>query len=87
VSSQPTIHRDLLIKKNELIAVLETKVNVVIQKSIDFAIVWMTQILSKQKKFDYKPKDNEVVSIAGLSSTVCYLLYLYILALFVSVLW
>ena len=70
MSSQPTVHRELLIRKNEFVSVLENKVNLIIQKIVDLSVGWMSNLLLKQKKFDYRPKDNEVASMSAMASLV-----------------
>ncbi|KAG1116736.1 hypothetical protein G6F42_013621 [Rhizopus arrhizus] len=55
----PSTHRDILLLKNTFMATLERKINIVLQKSIDGITYWLSEILSRQKKNDFKPKDEE----------------------------
>ncbi|KAG2203235.1 hypothetical protein INT46_000425 [Mucor plumbeus] len=59
IISIPSTHRDILLLKNGFMAQLERKINIVLQKSIDGITYWLTELLSRQKKNDFKPKDEE----------------------------
>ncbi|KAI7890173.1 exocyst complex component Sec10-domain-containing protein [Mucor mucedo] len=59
VISIPSTHRDLLTLKNTFMATLERKINIVLQKSIEGITYWLSEILSRQKKNDFRPKDEE----------------------------
>ncbi|GAN09236.1 exocyst complex component Sec10 [Mucor ambiguus] len=59
IVSIPSTHRDILSLKNTFMATLERKINIVLQKSIDGITYWLSEILSRQKKNDFKPRDEE----------------------------
>lgn len=59
IISIPSTHRDILLLKNGFMATLERKINIVLQKSIDGITYWLSELLSRQKKNDFKPKDEE----------------------------
>lgn len=40
-------------------ASLEKKVNNILKKSIEVTTYWLSELLSRQKKNDFKPKDEE----------------------------
>lgn len=40
-------------------ATLERKINIVLQKSIEGITSWLSELLSRQKKNDFRPKDEE----------------------------
>lgn len=40
-------------------ATLERKINIVLQKSIEGITYWLSEILGRQKKNDFRPKDEE----------------------------
>ncbi|CAO3578914.1 unnamed protein product [Absidia cylindrospora] len=61
----PSVHRDSLASKNKFLATLESKVNYVVSRSIEAIIYWLTDILSRQKKNDFRPKDEEVVMMSN----------------------
>ncbi|EIE80071.1 hypothetical protein RO3G_04776 [Rhizopus delemar RA 99-880] len=60
VTSAPSIHRDILATKNTFMAKLERKINDLLQKSIEGIMHWLGEILTRQKKNDFRPKDEEV---------------------------
>ncbi|RPA93611.1 exocyst complex component Sec10 [Choiromyces venosus 120613-1] len=55
-----TIKREMVKLTNTTLAALEQKVNGVIQKTIDLVLAHLTLLLSKQRKNDFKPRDDEV---------------------------
>jgi hypothetical protein len=55
----PSVHRDILSMKNTFMSNLEGKINTVLQKSIEGITYWLSELLSRQKKNDFKPKDEE----------------------------
>eukprot|EP00158_Paraphelidium_tribonemae_P008359 Partr_v1_DN28561_c0_g1_i1_m72873 putative exocyst complex component len=70
IATQPTIHSQLMVKKNEMMQSFEFKVDHIIQKIMAGIIGWISQILSKQKKFDYRPKETETGLVASLATSV-----------------
>ncbi|KAG4304911.1 hypothetical protein PORY_001586 [Pneumocystis oryctolagi] len=73
VSFSLTLRRDILISANNSISDVENKINLIIEKSIDIIINWISVLLSKQKKNDFKPKDNEQ-RMENLSTEPCKLI-------------
>ncbi|KAL7269154.1 Exocyst complex component 5 [Rhizina undulata] len=55
-----TVRREMVKLTNTTLASLEQKINAIIQRSIDVVLQYITTLLSKQKKQDYKPKDDDV---------------------------
>ncbi|KAI8368784.1 exocyst complex component Sec10-like protein [Blakeslea trispora] len=70
VAGIPSTHRDILSVKNTFMATLERKVNVLLQRSIDGITFWLTEILSRQKKNDFRPKDEEG-AMMSMGTTPC----------------
>ena len=71
ISAHPAIYRQLVAKKNDCVGVVEQKVNAIVNKTVGWIIEWSAQILGRQKKFDYRPRENEVVTMATLTSSPC----------------
>ena len=69
-SASLTVRREMMILTNASVAGLESKINAVIQKTLDVILAWVTQLLSKQKKQDFRPKDDDV-SLTTLQTPVC----------------
>ncbi|KAL0084042.1 exocyst complex component Sec10-like protein [Phycomyces blakesleeanus] len=64
VACSPAVHKEILINKNSFMSLLEHKVNTLLQKIIDSASFWLGEILARQKKNDFRPKDEEVVMMS-----------------------
>ncbi|KAI8089981.1 exocyst complex component Sec10-like protein [Halteromyces radiatus] len=65
VIGTPSVHRDSLVNKNKFLSTLETKVNSVVTRSIEAITYWLNETLAKQKKNDFRPKDEEVVMMSN----------------------
>lgn len=85
ISSQPTVHRETVIKKSilmfiynnqistlvdDFINALEAKINVIIQKEVESIMIWIGVILSRQKRTDYRPRENELGALTAMSTVV-----------------
>ncbi|KAF9339936.1 Exocyst complex component 5 [Linnemannia elongata] len=66
----PQVYRDTVIQKNKLMANVEAKANATIQKEIDVILAWLETCLSRQRKSDFKPKDDEI-DLTGLATKPC----------------
>ncbi|KAG0344603.1 Exocyst complex component 5 [Podila humilis] len=66
----PQVYRDTVIQKNKLMASVESKANATIQKEIDVILVWLETCLGRQRRTDFKPKDDEV-DLTGLATKPC----------------
>jgi hypothetical protein len=58
-SSVP-LRREMVTSNSHNIVRMEGKVNALIQRAIDNIMSYLTFLLTKQKKNDYKPKDDEL---------------------------
>ncbi|KAJ3252097.1 Exocyst complex component 5, partial [Borealophlyctis nickersoniae] len=68
ITLSPTTHRDMVVYKNDFMSAVEYRLNVLLQKVIDAVTNWLAALLAKQKKFDYRPKEEGGV---GISVTAC----------------
>ncbi|KAF9188821.1 Exocyst complex component 5 [Haplosporangium sp. Z 767] len=66
----PQVYRDTVIQKNKLMASVEAKANATIQKEIDVILAWLETCLSRQRRSDFKPKDDEI-DLTGLATKPC----------------
>ncbi|RUS21835.1 exocyst complex component Sec10-like protein [Endogone sp. FLAS-F59071] len=64
VVSSPTIHRDIVNSKNAFMTNVENKANSTMQKEIDAITNWLNIILAKQKKNDFRPKDDDILVLS-----------------------
>ncbi|KAJ3124738.1 Exocyst complex component 5 [Nowakowskiella sp. JEL0407] len=69
INSSPTIHREVVICKNELMARVEKQLNLLAQKQIEAIVNTLTIYLNRQKRTDFKPKDENIVS--ALNTPTC----------------
>lgn len=51
-------------------ASVESKANATIQKEIDCILAWLETCLGRQRRSDFKPKDDEV-DLTGLATKPC----------------
>ncbi|OWZ69775.1 hypothetical protein AYX14_04824 [Cryptococcus neoformans] len=58
--SNVPVRREMTTLNSHNVVRMEGKVNNVIQKAIDNVIGWLSYLLTKQKKNDYKPKNDEL---------------------------
>ncbi|CAO3671954.1 unnamed protein product [Rhizopus stolonifer] len=70
VTCVPSTHRDLLVSKNTFLANLEQKINTLLQKIVEGVMHWLGEILSRQKKNDFRPKDEEM-AMMSIGTTPC----------------
>ncbi|CAG8563783.1 5213_t:CDS:10, partial [Cetraspora pellucida] len=65
-----TMHRDLTSDKNRFMIGVENKINLTVQRMIDAIIARLNYLLSRQKKVDFRPRDEDEV-IASLATAPC----------------
>ncbi|TPX51291.1 hypothetical protein SeMB42_g00272 [Synchytrium endobioticum] len=58
VMNFPAVHRDLVVVKNHYMSSVEARLNKLLEKQIDVIQKWIDLLLSKQKRTDYRPKDD-----------------------------
>lgn len=58
--SNTTVRRDMESKTKDAMRRIEEKSGMIIQRTIDVIINWVSKLLTNQKKTDFKPKDNEL---------------------------
>jgi len=59
-SASLTVRREMMILNNASVGVLEGKIDRVVQKTLDVVLGWISGLLGKRKKGDYRPKDDDV---------------------------
>lgn len=58
LSTSPPAHRETVMYKNQFMEVMENKIADLLQKQLDVVGHWIGSILNKQKRTDFKPKDD-----------------------------
>ncbi|BFZ62159.1 Exocyst complex component 5 [Saitoella coloradoensis] len=69
-ASSLTLRREMANYTNNNIALLENKINNLVQKTIDIILAWVNALLARQKKTDFRPKEDEA-SISTLQTAPC----------------
>ena len=64
-SANITIRRDMEKTANLALDRIEEKVNSIMQRSIDVVITWVTKVLSRQNKSDFRPRDDALGGGSG----------------------
>ena len=77
-ASNLTIRRDLEKQTNSFIERMESKIDSVLQKTIDVALAWTSRLLSQQKKTDFRPKDDANIQLDQLSTSTCQSIYTFL---------
>ncbi|KDR83919.1 hypothetical protein GALMADRAFT_236418 [Galerina marginata CBS 339.88] len=71
-SSSVTIRRDMVVFNNQTVNRMETGANALLQRITDVIINWLTAQLTKQKRNDFKPR-NDDLSFARVNTEPCIL--------------
>nr|POF26099.1 exocyst complex component sec10 [Quercus suber] len=77
-ASNLTIRRDLEKQTTVFVERMESKIDLVLQKTIDAALSWSAKLLSQQKKTDFRPKDDAQLYLDQLQSPICRALYTFL---------
>ncbi|BEI80543.1 hypothetical protein CcaverHIS002_0110720 [Cutaneotrichosporon cavernicola] len=72
-SSAPVVRREMTTFNQHNVVLLEGKINTLVQKAVDVIVSWLAQLLLKQRKNDYKPK-NDDLSFARTNTEPCDLI-------------
>lgn len=73
-----TIRRDLEKGTNTFTDRMESKIDAVLQRTIDAALAWTSRLLSGQKKADFKPKDDANLQLDQLQTSTCQAIYTFL---------
>ncbi|KAA8894126.1 exocyst complex component Sec10-like protein [Sphaerosporella brunnea] len=65
-----TTRREMVKLSTTTLVTLEQKINNIIQKTVNVVVAYIASLLAKQKKQDYRPKDDEV-SLTTLQTPTC----------------
>lgn len=71
--SAAVVRREMTTFNQHNVVLLQGKINALIQKAIDVIVAWLASILLKQKKHDYRPKNDEL-SFARTNTEPCELI-------------
>ena len=57
-TSNITVSRNMDQKTAQAMERMEEKINSIMQRTIDVALAWVTKLLARQQKTDFRPKDD-----------------------------
>lgn len=77
-ASNLTIRRDLEKQTTNFTDRMESKVDIVLQKTIDAALAWTAKLLSAQKKTDFKPRDDHNLQLDQLQTSTCQSIFTFL---------
>ncbi|KAH6564177.1 hypothetical protein BASA50_006867 [Batrachochytrium salamandrivorans] len=70
LASAPTLCREIVTIKNDFFSAVEQRLNSILQRKIVVVISWLEVLLLRQKKGDFKPRDD-IVAVNTLSTMTC----------------
>lgn len=74
--SNVTIRRDVEKTTTATLSRLESKVSIILHKTLDASLAWTARLLANQKKTDFKPREEDVDSAIGaLQTPTCLSIY------------
>lgn len=70
-----TIRRDLEKTTNKFVDRMESKIDSILQKTIDISLTWASRLLAQQKKTDFRPRDDAQLQLDQLQTPTCLSIY------------
>ena len=70
-----TIRRDLERQTNAFVERMESRIDAVLQRTIDAALAWTARLLSGQKKTDFRPRDDTNLQLDQLQTATCQAIF------------
>ncbi|KAJ1679944.1 Exocyst complex component 5 [Spiromyces aspiralis] len=67
LSDTHTAYQDLVGIKNSVMFRLESDVNSLVVKLVQVSIQWVTHVLGKQKKSDFKPSEDDIMALSNIT--------------------
>ena len=77
-ASNLTIRRDLEKQTNIFVERMESKIDSVLQKTIDVTLTWTSRLLSQQRKTDFRPKDDANLQLDQLQTNTCQSIFTFL---------
>ncbi|GAM86679.1 hypothetical protein ANO11243_046970 [Dothideomycetidae sp. 11243] len=74
-ASNLTIRRDLDKTTNSFVDRMESKIDTILQKTIDSSSAWTSKLFSQQKKTDFRPRDEASLNLEQLQTPTCTSIY------------
>ena len=77
-STNLTIRRDLEKRTSAFTDRMESKIDAVLQRTIDASLAWTARLLTGQKKTDYRPRDDANLQLDQLQSPTCQAIFAFL---------
>ncbi|KAK5117659.1 hypothetical protein LTR62_005082 [Meristemomyces frigidus] len=77
-ASNLTIRRDLEKETTAFTERIETKIDLVLQRTVDAALSWTVRLLSGQRKTDFRPKDDTNLQLDQLQTATCQAIFAFL---------
>lgn len=78
-STNLTIRRDIEKTTTHTISGLESKISLVLNRTVDTALLWIQKLLGQQKKTDFRPKEEEFErAVEMLQTPACLNVYTFL---------
>jgi hypothetical protein len=77
-STNLTIRRDLEKRTSAFTDRMETKIDAVLQRTIDASLAWTARLLTGQKKTDYRPRDDANLQLDQLQTPTCQAIFAFL---------
>lgn len=74
-ASNLTIRRDLEKQTSTFVDRMESKIDSMLQKTIDAALSWTARLLSGQRKTDFRPRDDANLQLDQLQTNTCQYIF------------
>ncbi|KAL8948736.1 MAG: hypothetical protein Q9222_005104 [Ikaeria aurantiellina] len=81
-ASNISIRKDMTRSTSQTMESLESKINAVMQHSIDIILNWTSKLLSGQKKTDFRPRDDIHSGMELLQTPTCQTVYTFLSRLY-----
>jgi hypothetical protein len=77
-STNLTIRRDLEKRTAAFTDRMESKIDSILQRTIDASLSWTARLLTSQKKTDYRPRDDANLQLDQLQTPTCQAIYAFL---------
>lgn len=77
-ASNLTIRRDLEKQTNAFVSRMESKIDSILQRTLDAALAWTSRLLSQQRKTDFRPKDDANLQLDQLQTPTCQNIFTFL---------
>lgn len=78
VASNLTIRRELERYTHVFVERVESKIDSILQKTLDSALGYTTRLFSQQKKNDFRPRDDALLQLDQLQTTTCLSIFTFL---------